>query len=162
MGEYGDMICMCVLISIDKLVCWMLQIGCNCLYLMIENCFDWVLLCQCVWGVLLICFVRKGVWFDDVDFLLCDQCVNDCIIEVFEKDGVDVWYYVDFKVMMLDGVVDFEVYDQVMDVLDVWFDLGLIYVFVICDCVDGSLDGIVDLYLEGIDQYCGWFYFLLL
>lgn len=35
--------------------------------------------------------------------------------------------------------------------MDVWFDLGFIYVFVLCDCEDGIEDGIVDVYMEGID-----------
>lgn len=44
--------------------------------------------------------------------------------------------------------------------LDVWFDLGVIYYFVV-DCCDDILV-FVDLYLEGLDQYCGWFMLLLM
>lgn len=162
MGEYGDTIRTRALTSIDKLVRWTPQTGRNRLYSMIENRPDWVLSRQRAWGVPLTCFVRKGARPDDADFLLRDQRVNDRIIEAFEKDGADVWYHADFKATMLDGVADPEAYDQVMDVLDVWFDSGSTHAFVIRDRADGSPDGIADLYLEGTDQHRGWFHSSLL
>ncbi|MGA0614566.1 isoleucine--tRNA ligase [Paracoccus sp. KR1-242] len=162
MGEYGDTIRSRALTSIDKLVRWTPQTGRNRLYSMVENRPDWVLSRQRAWGVPLTCFVKKGARPDDADFLLRDQRVNDRVIEAFEKDGADVWYHADFKAKMLDGVADPEAYDQVMDVLDVWFDSGSTHAFVIRDRADGSPDGIADLYLEGTDQHRGWFHSSLL
>ncbi|MBD9526707.1 isoleucine--tRNA ligase [Paracoccus sp. PAR01] len=162
MGEYGDTIRARALASIDRLVKWTPQTGRNRLFSMIENRPDWVLSRQRAWGVPLTCFVKKGARPDDADFLLRDQRVNDRIIEAFEKDGADVWYHDDFKAKMLDGVADPEAYDQVMDVLDVWFDSGSTHAFVIRDRADGSPDGIADLYLEGTDQHRGWFHSSLL
>src|SRR5690606_22995350 len=49
-------------------------------------------------------------------------------------------------------------YDQVFDVLDVWFDSGSTHAFVLRDRPDGTADGIADLYLEGTDQHRGWFH----
>ncbi|MDS9467771.1 isoleucine--tRNA ligase [Paracoccus sp. MBLB3053] len=162
MGEYGDTIRARALASIDRLVKWTPQTGRNRLFSMIENRPDWVLSRQRAWGVPLTCFVKKGARPDDADFLLRDPRVNDRIIEAFEKDGADVWYRADFKAKMLDGVADPEAYDQVMDVLDVWFDSGSTHAFVIRDRADGSPDGIADLYLEGTDQHRGWFHSSLL
>ncbi|HWL56685.1 MAG TPA: isoleucine--tRNA ligase [Paracoccus sp. (in: a-proteobacteria)] len=162
MGEYGDTIRTRALASIDKLVRWTPQTGRNRLFSMIENRPDWVLSRQRAWGVPLTCFVKKGARPDDADFLLRDPRVNDRIIEAFEKEGADVWYLADFKARMLEGVADPEAYEQVMDVLDVWFDSGSTHAFVIRDRADGSPDGIADLYLEGTDQHRGWFHSSLL
>ncbi|MEO0831649.1 MAG: class I tRNA ligase family protein, partial [Pseudomonadota bacterium] len=49
-------------------------------------------------------------------------------------------------------------YDQVFDILDVWFDSGSTHAFVLRDREDGSDDGLADLYLEGTDQHRGWFH----
>ncbi|WP_423206768.1 isoleucine--tRNA ligase [Paracoccus yeei] len=162
MGEYGDTIRARALASIDRLVRWTPQTGRNRLYSMIENRPDWVLSRQRAWGVPLTCFVRKGARPSDADFLLRDQRVNDRIIEAFEKEGADVWYREDFKARALDGVANPDDYEQVMDVLDVWFDSGSTHAFVIRDRADGSPDGIADLYLEGTDQHRGWFHSSLL
>ena len=56
----------------------------------------------------------------------------------------------------------YEAYDQVFDILDVWFDSGSTHAFVLRDREDGSEDGIADLYLEGTDQHRGWFHSSLL
>jgi isoleucyl-tRNA synthetase len=53
-------------------------------------------------------------------------------------------------------------WDQVYDVLDVWFDSGSTHAFVMRDREDGAENGIADLYLEGTDQHRGWFHSSLL
>ena len=162
MGEYGATIRTRALTSIDKLVKWTPQTGRNRLYSMVENRPDWVLSRQRAWGVPLTCFVKKGARPDDADFLLRDPRLNDRIIEAFEKDGADIWYSSDFKARILDGIANPDDYEQVMDVLDVWFDSGSTHAFVLRDRADGSPDGIADLYLEGTDQHRGWFHSSLL
>ncbi len=124
---------------------------------MVENRPDWVLSRQRAWGVPLTCFVKKGAKPTDDDFLLRDARLNDRIVAAFEADGADVWYSAGFKARMLDGIADPEAYDQVMDVLDVWFDSGSTHSFVLRDREDGAPDGIADVYLEGTDQHRGWF-----
>lgn len=69
-------------------------------------------------------FVYKGM-----GELLCDEVVNVCIVEVVEVEGVDVWFFFEFF-WFLGDVYDLDVYEMVMDIMDVWFDLGVIYVFV--------------------------------
>ncbi len=63
-----------------------------------------------------------------------------------------------FKEQVLDGIVDPEAYEQVFDILDVWFDSGSTHAFVLRDRPDGTEDGLADLYLEGTDQHRGWFH----
>ncbi|WBU55955.1 isoleucine--tRNA ligase [Paracoccus sediminicola] len=157
LGEYGDSIRARALTSIDELVKWTPQTGRNRIHSMVENRPDWVLSRQRAWGVPLTCFVKSGAKPDAEGFLLRDERVNARIVEAFEKDGADAWYAEGFKEKMLGGIVDPGEYEQVMDVLDVWFDSGSTHAFVIRDREDGATDGIADLYLEGTDQHRGWF-----
>ncbi|WP_408593179.1 isoleucine--tRNA ligase [Paracoccus marcusii] len=157
LGQHGDTIRARALTSIDQLVKWWPKTGRNRIHSMVENRPDWVLSRQRAWGVPLTCFVKKGAKPTDDDFLLRDARLNDRIVAAFEADGADVWYSAGFKARMLDGIADPEAYDQVMDVLDVWFDSGSTHSFVLRDREDGAPDGIADVYLEGTDQHRGWF-----
>ena len=157
MGEYGDTIRARALASIERLVRWTPPSGRNRIHAMVESRPDWVLSRQRAWGVPLTCFVRRGARPDDPDFLLRDERVNARIVAAFEKDGADAWYRPGFKAEVLGGIVEPGDYEQVMDVLDVWFDSGSTHAFVLRDRPDGSPDGIADLYLEGTDQHRGWF-----
>ncbi|GAA0294764.1 isoleucine--tRNA ligase [Rhodovulum strictum] len=158
MGSYGDTIRQRALTSIDQLVRWTPQTGRNRLYSMIEARPDWVLSRQRAWGVPLTCFVKRGAKPTDPDFLLRDRAVNARIVAAFEAEGADAWYAEGAKARFLGTDHDPEAYDQVMDVLDVWFDSGSTHAFVLRDRADGAADGIADLYLEGTDQHRGWFH----
>lgn len=156
--EYGKTIRERALASIDQLVEWTPKTGRNRLYSMIEARPDWVLSRQRAWGVPLTCFTKKGALPTDSDYLLRNEDVNARIAEAFEADGADVWYQEGAKERFLTGIVDPEAYDQVFDILDVWFDSGSTHAFVLRDREDGSEDGLADLYLEGTDQHRGWFH----
>jgi isoleucyl-tRNA synthetase len=158
----GDTIRTRALNSIDKLVKWWPQTGRNRLFSMIEARPDWVLSRQRAWGVPLTCFTKKGALPTDADFLLRNADVNARIVAEFEEHGADIWYQDGFKARVLDGIVDADAYDQVFDVLDVWFDSGSTHAFVLRDREDGTEDGIADVYMEGTDQHRGWFHSSLL
>ncbi len=162
MGEMGDTIRERALKSIDELVTWHPQTGRNRLYSMIESRPDWVLSRQRAWGVPLTCFTKKGALPTDADYLLKNAEVNARIVKAFEEQSADVWFEDGFKARVLDGIVNPDEYDQVMDVLDVWFDSGSTHAFVLRDREDGTEDGIADVYLEGTDQHRGWFHSSLL
>ncbi|WP_406736874.1 isoleucine--tRNA ligase [Thioclava sp. GXIMD4215] len=162
MGTYGDTIRERALKSIEELVAFTPERGKNRLHSMIESRPDWVLSRQRAWGVPLTCFTKRGAKPDAEDFLLRNAEVNARITAAFEEKGADVWYEEGFKARVLDGIVNPDDYDQVFDVLDVWFDSGSTHAFVLRDRADGTKDGIADVYLEGTDQHRGWFHSSLL
>jgi isoleucyl-tRNA synthetase len=158
MSTYGQTIRTRALNSINQLVEWTPSTGRNRLHSMIEARPDWVLSRQRAWGVPLTCFVKKGSLPTDPGFLLRNAEVNARIKAAFEAEGADVWYVQGFKEKVLTGIVNPSDYEQVFDVLDVWFDSGSTHAFVLRDREDGSSDGLADLYLEGTDQHRGWFH----
>jgi isoleucyl-tRNA synthetase len=160
--EMGTTIRERALRSIDELVKWTPQKGRNRLYSMIEARPDWVLSRQRAWGVPLTCFVKKGLLPTDEGFLLRDDAVNARIVAAFETEGADAWYLDGAKERFLGSDYKADEWEQVFDVLDVWFDSGSTHAFVLRDRKDGTEDGIADVYMEGTDQHRGWFHSSLL
>ncbi|MBM1221513.1 isoleucine--tRNA ligase [Ponticoccus sp. SC2-23] len=158
---FGKTIRQRALTEIDN-VKWTPQSGRNRLYSMMEARPDWVLSRQRAWGVPLTCFVKKGVLPTAPDFLLRSEKVNARVLEAFEAEGADAWYKPGAKERFLGNDYNPNEYEQVFDILDVWFDSGSTHAFVLGDREDGSADGMADLYLEGTDQHRGWFHSSLL
>ena len=131
MGEYGDTIRARALKSIDELVTWTPRSGRNRLHSMIDSRPDWVLSRQRAWGVPLTCFVKKGAKPDDPDFLLRDERVNARIAEAFRNEGADAWYVEGAKERFLGNDHDPSEWEQIFDILDVWFDSGSTHSFVL-------------------------------
>ncbi len=156
--QYGKTIRERALNSIDQMVTWTPQKGRNRLYSMIEARPDWVLSRQRAWGVPLTCFTKKGALPTDEGFLLQDEAVNARILGAFEAEGADAWYKEGAKERFLGNDYNPDDWDQVFDILDVWFDSGSTHAFVLRDREDSSEDGLADLYLEGTDQHRGWFH----
>ena len=148
--------------SIDQLVKWWPQTGRNRLYSMIEARPDWVLSRQRAWGVPLTCFTKKNTLPTDPEFLLRNDAINARISEAFDAEGADCWYAEGAKERFIGSDANPDDYDQVFDVLDVWFDSGSTHSFVLRDREDGTEDGIADVYMEGTDQHRGWFHSSLL
>ncbi|MEM6373469.1 MAG: class I tRNA ligase family protein, partial [Pseudomonadota bacterium] len=159
--QHGITIRQRALTEIDN-VNWTPKSGRNRLHSMMEARPDWVLSRQRAWGVPLTCFTKKGALPTDDDFLLRNAEVNARIADTFEVEGADAWYADGAKARFLDGVVNPDEYEQVTDILDVWFDSGSTHAFTLRDRADGTEDGIADVYMEGTDQHRGWFHSSLL
>ncbi|WP_321394394.1 isoleucine--tRNA ligase [Emcibacter sp.] len=134
--------------EIEK-VKWFPQTGQNRIRSMVEGRPDWVISRQRAWGVPISLFVRKS----DGE-LLRDEKVNQRIIDAMKAEGADAWFSSDAS-RFLGNDYNPDDYEQVMDILDVWFDSGSTHSFVLEDRPD--LQSPADLYLEGTDQHRGWF-----
>ena len=128
--------------------------GKNRLYSMIENRPDWCVSRQRAWGVPITVFVDKGTGEP-----LRDQAVVDRIVDAFRKEGADAWF-ASPPARFLGNDYDPKDYEQVRDVIDVWFDSGSTHTFVLEEREDQRWPA--DLYLEGSDQHRGWFHSSLL
>jgi isoleucyl-tRNA synthetase len=129
---------------------------------MIETRPDWVLSRQRAWGVPIAVFV------DDDGNILKDETVNARIVAAFKAEGADAWYADGAAERFLEGVADSDKWQQVTDILDVWFDSGSTHAFCMEQREDlttknkrlGGPDTVM--YLEGTDQHRGWFHSSLL
>lgn len=127
--------------------------GANRIGSMVEGRPDWVLSRQRAWGVPLAIFVEKAT-----GKLLNDPAVNARIIEAFKTEGADAWFNSPASRFLGEGKNPDD-YEQIKDILDVWFDSGSTHVFTVEEPVEPSWPqkGFADLYLEGSDQHRGWF-----
>ncbi|HEY0282717.1 MAG TPA: isoleucine--tRNA ligase, partial [Rhizomicrobium sp.] len=133
---------------------WYPKAGENRIGSMVEGRPDWVLSRQRAWGVPLAIFVDKktGKILDDAE-------VNARIVEAFEKEGADAWFQPGSAARFLGPDRNPDDYEQVRDILDVWFDSGSTHVFTVENPIDPAWPkkDNADLYLEGSDQHRGWF-----
>ena len=137
-------------------VMWVPPSGENRITAMIESRPDWVVSRQRAWGVPIAIFVHR-----ETGEILKDDEVDRRIIEAFRAHGADAWFEEGAKERFLDGRVDNpDDWEQVRDILDVWFDSGSTHAFVLEQRED--LKWPASMYLEGTDQHRGWFHSSLL
>jgi isoleucyl-tRNA synthetase len=120
---------------------------------------DWCISRQRTWGVPIIAFT-------------CTQCKQivtdreplDKVVALFREHSADVWYERSAAELLGEGFTCSHCagteFEKERDILDVWFDSGSSHLAVLT--AENGLPWPSDMYLEGGDQYRGWFHSSLL
>ena len=120
---------------------------------MVETRPDWCISRQRVWGVPIAVFVCTGCGKP-----LNDPAVNRRTVALFQKSGADSWYTPDAD-QLTQGArcpgCSQNSFSKESDILDVWFESGCSYLVETEN--EPGYPWPSDLYLEGGDQYRGWF-----
>ena len=113
------------------------------------------------------CISRQRTWGVPIPIVYCKDCGRELInrdtiahiADIFREKGADAWYELSEKELLPDGVkcekCGCTEFKKETDIMDVWFDSGVSH-----SAVCGQRDYLrepADLYLEGADQYRGWF-----
>ncbi len=112
------------------------------------------------------CISRQRTWGVPIPIFYCKHCgkpiINEdsinAIANLYEKEGSDAWYKYEANEILPEGFkceCGCTEFTKEMDIMDVWFDSGVSHAAV-CNEEHG-LRWPADLYLEGADQYRGWF-----
>ncbi|MDR6224780.1 isoleucine--tRNA ligase [Desmospora profundinema] len=113
------------------------------------------------------CISRQRVWGVPLPIFYCEKCshphITDESIEhiasIFAKEGSSAWFAKEVADLLHDGAVCAEcgndTFRKETDIMDVWFDSGSSHASVLMQREDAAWPA--DLYLEGSDQYRGWF-----
>ncbi|KRG13540.1 isoleucine--tRNA ligase [Lederbergia galactosidilytica] len=141
------------LLEAVKNVQWVPKWGETRLFNMIRDRGDWCISRQRVWGVPIPVF-----YAENGESIITDETI-DHIAKLFREHGSNIWFERDAKALLPEG---FEhpgspngEFTKETDIMDVWFDSGSSHQGVLEERSD--LRRPADLYLEGSDQYRGWF-----
>ena len=120
---------------------------------MIKGRNDWCISRQRTWGVPLPIFYCK----DCGEPYVTEESIKK-IQEVVRTEGTNAWWAKEAKDLVPEGAkcpkCGCTEFNKETDIMDVWFDSGSTHQSVL---VERGLDYPADLYLEGNDQYRGWF-----
>lgn len=123
------------------------------LYNMLKDRGDWVISRQRVWGVPLPIF-----YAEDGTPIMEEETINH-VSDLFRKYGSNVWFERDAKDLLPKGYTNEHSpngkFTKETDIMDVWFDSGSSHQGVLAERPELTYPA--DLYLEGSDQYRGWF-----
>lgn len=119
---------------------------------MIKDRADWCISRQRAWGVPIpIIYCEDGT-------PIIEEAVFDHFIDLIRKNGSNIWYKLSEKELLPEGYTNEHSpngeFRKETDIMDVWFDSGSSWNGVLRE---RGLKYPADLYLEGSDQYRGWF-----
>jgi isoleucyl-tRNA synthetase len=119
---------------------------------MVETRPDWCISRQRVWGVPIAVFVCHSCKKP-----LNNKTVNARVVELFQRSGADAWYTPEAELLTQGATCPCggSEFSKEADILDVWFESGCSYL--VETAQEKPYPWPCDLYLEGGDQYRGWF-----
>jgi isoleucyl-tRNA synthetase len=118
------------------------------------------------------CISRQRVWGVPIAVFLCEACgkplkdpaVNRKVVELFTKSGADAWFTPEPDALLPVGAKCLHCggtkFEKETDIFDVWLESGASYLALMAEEKAGDEPAYPwpsDLYLEGGDQYRGWF-----
>ena len=134
---------------------WFPEWGKDRLQSMVKERADWCISRQRKWGVPI-----PVVYCQDCGKEIIDNDVMMKVSKIFGEEGSDAWFAHDTEYFLPEGFKcphcgSDKGFDKEKDIMDVWFDSGSSHAAV---CRKrGYLKVPADVYLEGADQYRGWF-----
>ncbi|MDZ5508211.1 isoleucine--tRNA ligase [Enterococcus cecorum] len=141
-----------ILDEVEK-VDWIIPWGKTRLYNMIRDRSDWVISRQRAWGVPLPVF-----YAENGEAILTHETIEH-VAELFAEYGSNVWFEREAKDLLPEGFTHpgspNGIFTKETDIMDVWFDSGSSHEGVLRNRPELKFPA--DMYLEGSDQYRGWF-----
>jgi isoleucyl-tRNA synthetase len=113
------------------------------------------------------CISRQRSWGVPIPAVVCQGCGESLLTaplieraaSIFESENADAWYEQPIEAFLPDGFTCDKcggtAFERERDILDVWFDSGSSHEAVLARRPE--LTWPADMYLEGTDQYRGWF-----
>src|SRR5882724_11093544 len=113
------------------------------------------------------CISRQRVWGVPIAVFLCESCgkpvndhaVNRKVVELFARAGADAWFTPESETVLPSGTkcphCGGPKFEKETDIFDVWLESGASYLALVA--AEPEYPWPSDLYLEGGDQYRGWF-----
>lgn len=112
----------------------------------------WCISRQRVWGVPIPVFYHR-----DTEDVLINREIFDHVRDLISKHSSDCWWNMSVEellpqeILSRNGLGNSSDYRKGSDIIDIWFDSGTSWASVLSD------DKVADVYLEGLDQFRGWF-----
>eukprot|EP00105_Crassostrea_gigas_P016983 XP_011434582.1 PREDICTED: isoleucine--tRNA ligase, mitochondrial [Crassostrea gigas] len=112
----------------------------------------WCISRQRVWGVPIPVFYHR-----DTEEVLINREIFDHVRDLISKHSSDCWWNMSVEellpqeILSRNGLGNSSDYRKGSDIIDIWFDSGTSWASVLSD------DKVADVYLEGLDQFRGWF-----